>query len=102
MFGLFLPFDRSLKSVLTPTTTKGRRDVRFGDPLQPRREVWCLADNSAFLRLPRTNQVADDNKARGNSDMCLQGNARFQGGNCATISSPACTARSASSSWARG
>src|SRR5271167_1020796 len=46
--------------------------VRLGKPLQPRRKVRCLADDAALLRLARTDQVADDNKARGDTDTCLQ------------------------------
>ena len=34
--------------------------VRLGNPLQARREVRCLADNAALLRLTRADQVADD------------------------------------------
>src|SRR5208282_5370747 len=33
--------------------------VGLGDPLQPRREIWSLADNAAFLRFPRTDEIAD-------------------------------------------
>ena len=56
--------------------------VRLGDPLQPCRKVRRLADDAALLRFARSDQVADDNKARGNSDTCLQGNARLQRGDC--------------------
>ena len=48
--------------------------VRLGDPLQTCREVRRLADDAALLRLTRTDQVADNNKARGNTDTCLQRN----------------------------
>ena len=33
--------------------------VRFGNALQARREVGCLADDAALLRLPRADQIAD-------------------------------------------
>ena len=48
--------------------------VRLGDPLQARREVRRLADDAALLRLPRSDQVADDNQSGGNADTGLQGN----------------------------
>ena len=33
--------------------------VRLGHSLQPRRQVWRLADYAALVRLPFSNQVAD-------------------------------------------
>ena len=36
--------------------------VGVGDSLQSRREVRCLADDAALLRLARADQVADDNQ----------------------------------------
>ena len=34
--------------------------VRFGDPLQTRREVWRFANDCLFLRSARSDQVADN------------------------------------------
>jgi hypothetical protein len=34
--------------------------VRFGNPLQSRRDVGCLADDAALLRLSRSDQIADN------------------------------------------
>ena len=49
--------------------------VRFGHRLQARRQVWRLADDSALLRLARSDQLADNNEAGRDADADLQGNA---------------------------
>jgi hypothetical protein len=46
--------------------------------LQPRGEVRRLADNAALLRLPRSDQVADDNEPGRNADTGLQGSVRLE------------------------
>ena len=46
--------------------------VRLGDPLQPRREVRRLADDAALLRLPRADEVADDDQPSRDPDAHLQ------------------------------
>ena len=62
-----------------PSRALGDDDhVRLGDPLQTRRKVRRLADDAALLRLTRSDQVADDDQARGNTDPCLQGNGRLE------------------------
>ena len=50
--------------------------VRFGQRLQARRQVRRLADDSALLRLARSDQIADDDEAGRDADADLQGNAR--------------------------
>ena len=50
--------------------------VRLGDALQARREVRRLADDAALLRLPRSDQVADDDQAGGDADAGLQRRVR--------------------------
>ena len=68
------------------------RAARFGvSPMMP-----------AFLRLTRSDQVADDYKPGRNAEACLQQDVSFSAETAATNSSPARTARSASSSWACG
>ena len=77
--------------------------VRLGNPLQTRRKVWRLADDAAFLRLARSDQIADYDQPGGNADTGLQRSAASSSAITAAInSSPARTARSASSSWACG
>ena len=49
--------------------------VRFGDRLQARREVRRLADDAALLRLPRSDQVADDDQPGRDPDPHVQGRA---------------------------
>ena len=44
--------------------------------LQARREVRRLADDAALLRLPRSDQIADDDQPGGNADAGLQGSVR--------------------------
>jgi len=56
--------------------------VRLGDPLEARREVWCLTDDAALLCFTRANQIADDDKPGCNSDTSLQGNARLERCHC--------------------
>ena len=70
--------------------------------LQTRREVRRLADNPALLRLSRSDQIADYDQPSGNADAGLQGSPDFNPLTAWTNSSPARTARSASSSWACG
>ena len=77
--------------------------VRLGDPLQARREVRRLADDAALLRLPRSDQVADHDQPGRNADAGLQWSCATSSALTAAISSsPARTARSASSSCACG
>ena len=77
--------------------------VRLGNALQARREVRRLADDAALLRLTRSDQIADDDQPGGNADAGLQWSAGSSAPPTAAInSSPARTARSASSSWACG
>jgi len=54
--------------------------IRLGDPLQARREVRRLADDAAFLRVPRSDQVADDDQAGRNADTRLQRGVCLQAG----------------------
>ena len=58
------PRSRQLEQVAEqPARALGDDDaVRLGDALQPRREVRRLADDAALLRLPRSDQVADDDE----------------------------------------
>ena len=46
--------------------------VRLGDRLQARREVRGLADDAALLRLPRSDQVADDDQPGRDPDPHVQ------------------------------
>ena len=50
--------------------------VRFGDRLQPRREIRRLADDAALLRLPRSDEVADDDQPGRDPDPHAQRRAR--------------------------
>src|SRR5262249_13285622 len=52
--------------------------VRLGHSLQPRRQVWRLADYAALVCLPCSNQVADYDEPGCNADACLQQRARLQ------------------------
>jgi hypothetical protein len=54
--------------------------VRLGDPLQARREVRRLANDTAFLRVSRANEVADNDQPGRNSNTGLQGNVRRKRG----------------------
>ena len=71
--------------------------------LQARREVRRLADDAALLRVSRADQVADDDQPR---SQCRHGSAAPRASSSALTaaisSSPARTARSASSSCACG
>ena len=46
--------------------------VWLGDPLQACREVRCLADDAALLRLPRSDQVADHDQPCRNANTGLK------------------------------
>ena len=48
--------------------------------MQTRREVRRLADDAALLRVPRSDQVADDDQPGSNSNAGLQGGARLDCG----------------------
>ena len=52
--------------------------VRLGEPLQACRHVRRLADDAALLRLPQSDQVADDNEPRRNANPGLQRSARLE------------------------
>ena len=47
--------------------------VGLGDPLQARRKIRRLANHAALLRLPRWDQVANDDQAGCNADADLLG-----------------------------
>ncbi len=47
------------------------RSIRLRGRLQPRREVWCLADDVALLHFAGADQFADHDKAGGNADAHL-------------------------------
>src|SRR5262249_41374641 len=51
--------------------------VRLGNLLQPRREIWRLANDAVLLRLPPADEIADDDQPGRNSDTGLQGSARL-------------------------
>src|SRR5262249_7311994 len=53
-------------------------DIRVGNPLQSRREIRRLANDAALLRLPATDEIADDDLPGRNSDSGLQGSARLE------------------------
>jgi len=55
--------------------------VRFGNPLQARREVRGLAYDAALLRVSRANEVADDDHPGRNSDTGPQRRARLERAN---------------------
>ena len=77
--------------------------VRLGNALQACREVRRLADDAALLRLTRSDQIADHDQPGGNADAGLQRSTGASSAVTAAInSSPARTARSASSSCACG
>ena len=50
--------------------------VRFGDRLQPRREVRRVADDTALLRLSRSQKIADDHDPGRDPDPYVQRRAR--------------------------
>ena len=76
--------------------------VRLGDALQACRKVRRLADDAALLSIARADQVADHHQPRRDADTRLQGRVGLERTTAATNSSPARTARSASSSCAWG
>ena len=77
--------------------------VRFCNALQACRKVRRLANDCLLLRSARSDQVADNNEAGCDADTGLQRSTWvFSAPTAATNSSPARTARSASSSWACG
>jgi Fumarylacetoacetate (FAA) hydrolase family len=56
-----------------PSRALGDDDhVRLGDALQARREVRRFTNDAALLRLPRSDQVADDDQPGRNADTSLQ------------------------------
>ena len=60
-----------------PSRAVGDHDhVRLGQRLQARRQVRRVADDATFLRLSRSDQVADHDKPGGNADTHLQGRCR--------------------------
>ena len=89
-----------------PSRAVGDDDgTRLGQSLQARREVWRLADDRLLLCSTRADQVADHDKPGGDADPHLQRSARaavVSFGAASTRASPACTACSASCSWASG
>jgi hypothetical protein len=76
--------------------------VRLCNGLRTRRKVRGLADDRLFLSGTRTNQVADDNESGGDADQGLQWSTALHPPTASINSSPARTARSASSSCACG
>ena len=78
--------------------------VRLGQRLQARRQVRRVADDATFLRISRSDQVADHDEPSGDANAHLQRSAAavFSIGTASTSASPATTARSASCSWAWG
>ena len=76
--------------------------VRLRNALQARGKVRRLAHDGLLLRSARSDQVADNHQTRCDADARLQGRVGLQPPTAATNSSPARTARSASSSWAWG
>ena len=70
--------------------------------LQTGCEVRGLSNDAALLRLPRTDEVADHDQTRCDADTGLQRSAGSSIIYSTTSSSPARTARSASSSCACG
>jgi hypothetical protein len=66
-------------------------------------EVRRLADHSALLSVTGADQVADNDEAGGDADAARQrAGAVLQPSDALKRANPARTARSASSSWARG
>ena len=77
---VFRPEVLELKQIAkkSPGSFGDDHHVRLGDPLQARGEVRRLTDDAVLLRLPRSDQVADDNEPSRNADAGLQGNWRFE------------------------
>jgi hypothetical protein len=46
--------------------------VRLGSPLETGCKVWCLADDAALLRFPRSDQIADHDQSGRNADTGLK------------------------------
>jgi hypothetical protein len=84
------PKDLQLEQIAEKFSCAFRNDhhVRLSHPLQACGEVQRFADDTALLCLTRSDQVADDNRARSNTDACLQGNARLQCGDCRNYFQP--------------
>ena len=79
--------------------------ARLGQRLQASGQIGRLADDGLFLRRALSDEVADDNDPRRDADPRLSGvlsRARLKLGDRPARFSPARTARSASSSCARG
>ena len=89
-----------------PTRALGDDDaVGRGDRLQPRGEVWRVADDASLLRLPRTQEIADDHDSGRDAHAHMQRRARGRHRASARRPRsrvPALTARSASCSCACG
>ena len=52
--------------------------IGISECLQPRRQVWRVADDAALLRLAGADQVADDDQPSGNADASLQRDRSLQ------------------------
>src|SRR6516164_5672749 len=52
--------------------------VWLSNPLQTSCEVWCLADDAAFLRFARSSQIADNDQPSGDANTGLQGSRRLK------------------------
>ena len=57
-------------------------DIRFGEPLEPGREVGGFTDNASLLGLAGSDEIADHHQPRGNSDARLQPRIRLQFCHC--------------------
>ncbi len=55
-----------------PRARPDHHRARLGQRLQPRREVRRLANDPAFLRFARADEIAHDDEARGDADPHLQ------------------------------
>ena len=54
--------------------------VRFGDALQARRKIRRLTDDAAFLRLSRSDNIADHDQPGRDADAALQRSVRLEPG----------------------
>ena len=97
--------------VIAEHRARGRADddlVRLRQGLQTRRQVRRLADDRGLRCGSFADLVADDHRSGGDADPHREldpgglGTAAFSSAIASTISRPARTERSASSSWARG
>src|SRR6516162_429766 len=52
--------------------------IWLGNPLQPRCKVWRLADDAAFMRLARSDQIADNDQPSSDANPGLQRNRRLE------------------------